>query len=159
MKRLGTILIAFVLLAFAASCSKERKEEKAVAKVVERFYEYMNERDFKAISRICSPQMRKHVEMLETFGEDLVIHKQWSVEKVDISGNRAVARVVATDSFDNKNACVWNLTKQNETWLLDMVDFSSADALGEKPKAKEAAAKGEAQSAESPTLEAEPAAE
>lgn len=157
MKRLGTILIAFALLALAGSCSGERKEEKAVAKVVARFYEYMNERDFKAMVRICSPQMRRHTEMLETFGEDLVVYRQWNVERVEVSGGRALAYVVATDSFDNTNRCVWNLAKQNGTWLLDMVDFSSADDLGEKPKAGGNTAKEESRTAEPPTLDAEPA--
>ncbi len=124
----------FACILLLGSCSEENKDEKAVKKVLETFYESINERDFKTLSKISSPQMKKHLDFMESFGNDLVLYDDYHVKEPKISGNRATASVIATDQFGNKTDCLWNLSKSNGVWLLDIFNYSSADRVEEKPK-------------------------
>lgn len=121
----------FLLLAglAAVSCSNERRNEKAIEHSLELFYKHINERDFKAVSAVCSPQMQQSLDFMKNFGNDLVIYKDWTVKAIKVSGNKAMAKVLVTDQFDNKTECVWRLSKIKDKWLLDVFNFSSAESL------------------------------
>ena len=51
------------------------------------------------------------------------------MKSVKVSGNKAVAKVLVTDQFDNRTECIWKLSKVKDKWLLDVFNFSSAENL------------------------------
>lgn len=137
--KIKTVLLLLLSGLIAASCSKERREEKAVEQSLESFYEYINKRDFKAVASVCSPQMHKSIDFVKNFGDDLVVYKDWTVKSVKISGDKAVAKVLATDRFDNRTECIWRLCKVKGKWLLDVFNFSSAESLNTNDKSTDEA--------------------
>lgn len=127
--KVKTMLFLLLSGLMAVSCSNERRNEKAIEQTLELFYKHINERDFKAVSAVCSPQMQKSLDFMKNFGNDLVVYKDWVVKSVKVSGNKAVAKVLVTDQFDNRTECIWKLSKVKDKWLLDVFNFSSAENL------------------------------
>ena len=116
-----------VFIFATVSCTKTDSDRKAIDTTLDSFYENINKRDFKSLNFICSPQMTKWLDFVKTFGDDIVIYKEWESKSVEIKGTKAIVTVVATDQFGNKTECVWKLSKSNEKWLIDVFDNSSAD--------------------------------
>ena len=139
--RKAIIMLVFIFV--TVSCTKTDSDRKAIDTTLDSFYENINKRDFKSLNSICSPQMTKWLDFVKTFGDDIVIYKEWESKSVEIKGTKAIVTVVATDQFGNKTECVWKLSKSNEKWLIDVFDNSSADITPdenanqktEKPKA------------------------
>ena len=127
MKRVIFVLLAVLLC--LAGCSSERHNEKAINETLELFYKNINKRDFKSITTICSPSMKKNLEIMETFGDDMVIYHSWKTKSINIRGNKAVAEVVVVDTFGNKTTCEWNLVKVGGAWLMDVFNMSAADEV------------------------------
>ncbi len=127
--KVKTMLFLLLSGLMVVSCSNERRNEKAIEQTLELFYKHINERDFKTVSAVCSPQMQKSLDFMKNFGNDLVIYKDWVVKSVKVSGNKAVAKVLVTDQFDNRTECIWKLSKVKDKWLLDVFNFSSAENL------------------------------
>lgn len=134
MKRV--ILLLLVALLCLVSCSSERHNEKAINETLELFYKYINKRDFKSLTTICSPSMKKNLEIMETFGDDMVIYHSWKTKSINIRGNKAVAEVVVIDTFGNKTTCEWNLVKVGGAWLMDVFNMSAADEVVEEDNMK-----------------------
>ncbi len=130
MKRVIFVLLAVLLC--LAGCSSERHNEKAINETLELFYKYINKRDFKSLATICSPGMKKNLEIMETFGDDMVVYHSWKTKSIIIHGNKAVAEVVAVDTFGNKTSCVWRLVKVGGAWLMDVFNLSAADEVVEE---------------------------
>lgn len=130
MKRVIFVLLAVLLC--LAGCSSERHNEKAINETLELFYKYINKRDFKSLATICSPGMKKNLEIMETFGNDMVVYHSWKTKSIIIQGNKAVAEVVAVDTFGNKTSCVWRLVKVGGAWLMDVFNLSAADEVVEE---------------------------
>lgn len=116
-----------VFIFATVSCTKTDSDRKAIDTTLDSFYENINKRDFKSLNSICSPQMTKWLDFVKTFGDDIVIYKEWEIKSVEIKGTKAVAKVVAIDQFDNETECVWKLIKAKEDWLMDVFDNSTAD--------------------------------
>ena len=130
MRRVIFVLLAVLLC--LAGCSSERHNEKAINETLELFYKYINKRDFKSLATICSPGMKKNLEIMETFGDDMVVYHSWKTKSIIIQGNKAVAEVVAVDTFGNKTSCVWRLVKVGGAWLMDVFNLSAADEVVEE---------------------------
>ncbi len=131
MKKILLLLFAVLIL---PNCSGVRQDEEAIKEVLELFYEGINERDFKTLTSITSPQMHKTLSIMEGLSDDLVIYGSYHVQSVNISGKRAFASVLSTDKFGNRTECVWNLTKSNDEWLIDVFNLSSADPVKKSSK-------------------------
>ncbi len=116
-----------VFIFATVSCTKTDSDREAIDTTLDSFYENINKRDFKSLNSICSPQMTKWLDFVKTFGDDIVIYKEWESKSVEIKGAKAIVTIVATDQFGNKTECVWKLIKTNEKWLIDVFDNSSAD--------------------------------
>jgi hypothetical protein len=123
--RKAIIMLVFIFV--TVSCTKTDSDRKAIDTTLDSFYENINKRDFKSLNSICSPQMTKWLDFVKTFGDDIVIYKEWESKSVEIKGTKAIVTVVATDQFGNKTECVWKLSKSNDKWLIDVFDNSSAD--------------------------------
>ncbi len=119
------MILIFVFVAL--SCTKTDVDEQNIKSTLDSFYENINKKDFKTLNQICSPQMTKWLNFVETFGDDIVVYKEWEIKSVEIKGTKAVAKVVAIDQFDNETECVWKLIKAKEDWLMDVFDNSTAD--------------------------------
>jgi PBP1b-binding outer membrane lipoprotein LpoB len=133
MKRVLAILICVFVF---GACSERKHEEKAIKGTIDSFYECINDRNFETISEICSPQMKKRIEFIKTFGNDLVVYKKWELDSIKLNGNKAMVNVVTIDQYDNKTECIWKLIKSNEIWLLDVFNNSSADEITNKTNSK-----------------------
>ena len=128
----SVICVLLAVLLCLAGCSSERHNEKAINETLELFYKYINKRDFKSLATICSPGMKKNLEIMETFGDDMVVYHSWKTKSIIIQGNKAVAEVVAVDTFGNKTSCVWRLVKVGGAWLMDVFNLSAADEVVEE---------------------------
>ncbi|HIW88230.1 MAG TPA: hypothetical protein IAC47_08200, partial [Candidatus Onthomorpha intestinigallinarum] len=88
--------LTFIILLFL-SCKSESNDEKAVKEVVNSFFQYVNQRDFKMLETICTVKMKKHVEQFKSFGDDLVKYKKFEIKSMNIVGNTASVNMINTD--------------------------------------------------------------
>lgn len=125
----------FVLLCFLCfACSEDRKEEKEVKATVENFYKCINNRDFKTMETIISPNMNGTLMIIKTLSSDLVSYKKYTIKDVVISGEKAKVNVECVDNFDNKINCLWDLVKINNLWKMNNFNFSYAEKEQEEDK-------------------------
>lgn len=111
--------LTFIILLFL-SCKSESNDEKAVKEVVNSFFQYVNQRDFKMLETICTVKMKKHVEQFKSFGDDLVKYKKFEIKSMNIVGNTASVNMINTDQFDNEIESTWKLVKTKGSWKMDL---------------------------------------
>lgn len=111
--------LTFIILLFM-SCKSESNDEKAVKEVVNSFFQYVNQRDFKMLETICTVKMKKHVEQFKSFGDDLVKYKKFEIKSMNIVGNTASVNMINTDQFDNEIESTWKLVKTKGSWKMDL---------------------------------------
>lgn len=111
--------LTFIILLFL-SCKSESNDEKAVKEVVNSFFQYVNQRDFKMLETICTVKMKKHVEQFKSFGDDLVKYKKFEIRSMNIMGNTASVNMINTDQFDNEIESTWKLVKTKGSWKMDL---------------------------------------
>lgn len=111
--------LTFIILLFL-SCKSESNDEKAVKEVVNSFFQYVNQRDFKMLETICTVKMKKHVEQFKSFGDDLVKYKKFEIRSMNIVGNTASVNMINTDQFDNEIESTWKLVKTKGSWKMDL---------------------------------------
>lgn len=111
--------LTFIILLFL-SCKSESNDEKAVKEVINSFFQYVNQRDFKMLETICTVKMKKHVEQFKSFGDDLVKYKKFEIKSMNIVGNTASVNMINTDQFDNEIESTWKLVKTKGIWKMDL---------------------------------------
>ncbi len=109
----------FIVLLFL-SCKSESNDEKAVRQVVNSFFQYVNQRDFKMLETICTNKMKKNVEQFKSFGDDLVQYRKFEIKSMNVTGNTASVNVKSTDQFDNEIESTWKLVKTKGSWKMDL---------------------------------------
>jgi PBP1b-binding outer membrane lipoprotein LpoB len=119
-------LLVIILSFLCFACSEEKKEEDKVKSTVESFYKCINDRDFKTMATIVSPNMNNALMIIKTLSSDLVSYKQYTVKDVVISGDKAKVNVDCIDCFDNKMECTWDLIRINNSWKMNNFNFSFA---------------------------------
>lgn len=125
------VILAFTLLLFGCS-NRDKTEEDNVKTTVENFYKSINDRNYKTMEMLCSPNMTMVFNQIKTFGDDMVKYKHYRVKQIVINGDKARVSVESEDVFGNHMESLWDLVRINNQWRMDDFNSSVAEDVDEK---------------------------
>lgn len=119
MKRL---LAVFTILSLVC-CSFNKEDEQMIENTMEDFYKYLNNKKYKDLSEVLSPNMKKELPFLKSLSNENVRYTSIKVENIDIIGEKATVVVSTIDEFNNKANFTWNMIKIKNLWKVDNYNY------------------------------------
>ncbi|MCF0210595.1 MAG: hypothetical protein HUK18_04705 [Bacteroidales bacterium] len=132
MKRYFAISLFCVALGFMfGSCSKDKADEDLIKVVLNDYYHCINNKDFKKIYSLVSPNMKTEIDNMKNISAEMVVFPSFNITDIDVNGERAKAIVSSTDEFGNTVSLVWNMIKVKGEWKVNNYNTSKASRVRE----------------------------
>lgn len=119
---LNTLLVLAISISIFGCKSQKVEDENEIKTVITEFYTNLNDKNFTNINTISTKKMQRYVKHISSIGDDLVTYKTYEVKDIKIIGKNAEVQVDTEDIYGNKLAFIWTLTKDEESWKLDMFE-------------------------------------
>lgn len=113
------------------SCSKDKADEDLIKVVLNDYYHCINNKDFKKIYSLVSPNMKTEIDNMKNISAEMVVFPSFNITDIDVNGERAKAIVSSTDEFGNTVSLVWNMIKVKGEWKVNNYNTSKASRVRE----------------------------